>query len=51
VSIRLATQGDIAGGMLRLQLQLGARNHRARHFYEAHGFRRRAGYELLDKSF
>jgi GNAT superfamily N-acetyltransferase len=38
-------------GMVRLQLQLGVRNHRARHFYEAHGFRRRAGYELLDKSF
>jgi GNAT superfamily N-acetyltransferase len=36
-------------GLLRLQLQLGIDNHRARLFYERHGFRRRAGYELLDK--
>jgi ribosomal protein S18 acetylase RimI-like enzyme len=36
-------------GLVRLQLQLGTDNHRARLFYERHGFRRRAGYELLDK--
>jgi ribosomal protein S18 acetylase RimI-like enzyme len=36
-------------GLRRLQLQLGAANDRARLFYERHGFRRRAGYELLDK--
>jgi GNAT superfamily N-acetyltransferase len=37
-------------GMVRLQLQLGSENSRARVFYERHGFRRRAGYELLDKA-
>jgi ribosomal protein S18 acetylase RimI-like enzyme len=37
-------------GLVRLQLQLGVGNDRARHFYERHGFRRRAGYELLDKA-
>lgn len=37
-------------GLTRLQLQLGAKNERARHFYERHGFGRRAGYELLDKA-
>jgi ribosomal protein S18 acetylase RimI-like enzyme len=36
-------------GLRRLQLQLGADNERARIFYERHGFRPRAGYELLDK--
>jgi GNAT superfamily N-acetyltransferase len=36
-------------GMVRLQLQLGVDNPRARPFYERHGFRRRAGYELFDK--
>jgi GNAT superfamily N-acetyltransferase len=36
-------------GLVRLQLQLGVGNDRARLFYERHGFRRRAGYELLDK--
>ena len=35
---------------VRLQLQLGVDNDRARRFYERHGFRRRAGYELLDKA-
>jgi ribosomal protein S18 acetylase RimI-like enzyme len=41
---------DLAGrGMVRLQLQLAVDNPRARLFYERHGFRRRAGYELLDK--
>ena len=36
-------------GLMRLQLQLGVDNGRARMFYQRHGFRRRAGYELLDK--
>ncbi len=36
-------------GLVRLQLQLGVGNERARRFYERHGFHRRAGYELLDK--
>ena len=37
-------------GLVRLQLQLGVGNDRARVFYERHGFRRRSGYELLDKA-
>jgi GNAT superfamily N-acetyltransferase len=37
-------------GLVRLQLQLGVGNDRARVFYERHGFRRRAGYDLLDKA-
>jgi ribosomal protein S18 acetylase RimI-like enzyme len=36
-------------GLRRLQLQLGVENARGQAFYERHGFRRRAGYELLDK--
>jgi len=36
-------------GLMRLQLKLGVVNHGARRFYERHGFRRRAGYELFDK--
>jgi len=36
-------------GLVRLQLQLGSLNDRAGLFYERHGFRRRAGYALLDK--
>ena len=45
-----AAQGDMAArGLVRLQLQLGVDNLRGRAFYERHGFRRRAGYELLDK--
>jgi ribosomal protein S18 acetylase RimI-like enzyme len=38
-----------ARGLVRLQLQLGVDNLRGRAFYERHGFRRRAGYELFDK--
>jgi GNAT superfamily N-acetyltransferase len=37
-------------GCVRLQLQLGAGNARARSFYERHGYGARAGYQLLDKS-
>ena len=36
-------------GLVRLQLQLGVGNQRARKFYEKHGFAARADYELLDK--
>jgi hypothetical protein len=41
--IRLATMEDIAD----VASLVG--NHRARLFYERHGFRGCAGYELLDK--
>src|SRR5258708_13805249 len=45
-----AAERDLAGrGLVRLQLQLGVDNERARRFYERLGLRRRAGYELLDK--
>lgn len=36
-------------GIVRVQLQLGETNDRARGFYERHAYRRRSGYELLDK--
>ena len=43
-------EGELAQrGLVRLQLQVGVANERARNFYARHGFRRRAGYELLDK--
>jgi ribosomal protein S18 acetylase RimI-like enzyme len=43
-------EGELAQrGLVRLQLQVGVANERARNFYSRHGFRRRAGYELLDK--
>ena len=50
-SLLVATaERDLAErGLRRLQLQLAAGNERARLFYQRHGFRRRAGYELLDK--
>jgi ribosomal protein S18 acetylase RimI-like enzyme len=38
-----------ARGLLRLQLELAVGNERARLFYTRHNFRRRAGYELIDK--
>ena len=37
-------------GVTRLQLQLGAENAPARAFYDAHGYGRRAGFELWDKA-
>jgi ribosomal protein S18 acetylase RimI-like enzyme len=52
VGSRLVAQAERSfaeRGLVRLQLQLGVDNERARQFYERHGFRRRAGYELLDK--
>ncbi|MBM4218908.1 MAG: GNAT family N-acetyltransferase [Gammaproteobacteria bacterium] len=36
-------------GCTNVALQLGAGNDRARVFYRAHGYRERAGFELLDK--
>jgi GNAT superfamily N-acetyltransferase len=45
-----AAQRDMAQrGLVRLQLQLGVGNSGGRAFYERHGFRRRAGFELFDK--
>jgi GNAT superfamily N-acetyltransferase len=45
-----AAQRDMAErGLVRLQLQLGVDNSGGRVFYERHGFRRRAGFELFDK--
>ena len=52
VGSRLVAQAErhlAEHGLVRLQLQLGVDNERARRFYERYGFRRRAGYELLDK--
>jgi hypothetical protein len=40
LSIRLATLGDIEGVASLVE----------RYCYERHGFRRRAGFELLDKT-
>ncbi|HEX3395424.1 MAG TPA: GNAT family N-acetyltransferase [Steroidobacteraceae bacterium] len=37
-------------GVVRLQLQLAAKNEYARAFYVAHGYTPRAGYELWDKT-
>ena len=44
-----AEQALVQRGCVRLQLQLGRGNARARTFYERHGYGARAGYELLDK--
>jgi GNAT superfamily N-acetyltransferase len=38
-----------ASGCVRVQLQLGVANPKARAFYERQGFTARDGYELLDK--
>ena len=48
--LAVAERDLAARGLLRLQLQLAAGNERARRFYARHGFRRREGYELLDKA-
>lgn len=37
-------------GFVRLQLQLGSDNNRARSFYERQGYGRRSGYDLWDKA-
>ena len=38
-----------AQGCIRLELQLGVANSKARAFYQRHGFTGRDGYQLLDK--
>lgn len=46
-----SAERDLAArGIVRVQLQLATGNDRARIFYGRHGFRARAGYDLLDKS-
>lgn len=47
--LRAADRDMAAAGLIRLQLQLGTDNRRGGIFYERHGFRPRAGYELWDK--
>jgi GNAT superfamily N-acetyltransferase len=47
--VKAAERALAAEGCVRVQLQLGVRNRRARTFYRRHGYRRRAGYELWDK--
>jgi len=44
-----AEQALVQRGCVRLQLQLGRGNSRARRFYERRGYGARSGYELLDK--
>jgi GNAT superfamily N-acetyltransferase len=45
-----ALETTLAGsGCVRLQLQLGVANVKARAFYQRQGYAARAGYELLDK--
>ena len=45
-----ACQALASGGIAQLQLQLAVNNMRAKHFYEAHGFRPVSGYTLWQKS-
>ena len=47
--LRAAESELAARGCVRMQLQIGITNDRARAFYERFGYRRRSGYELLDK--
>jgi GNAT superfamily N-acetyltransferase len=47
--LRVAEQAMAQAGILRVQLQLGVENARGRAFYDRHGFRPRARYELWDK--
>ena len=45
-----ALEGALAGsGCVRLELQLGVANRKARAFYQRQGFGARDGYQLLDK--
>jgi GNAT superfamily N-acetyltransferase len=53
VGAALLTEAERAlsnSNLVRLQLQLGAENARARRFYERHGFGQREGYQLWDKA-
>jgi len=47
--LRQAEHDLAAAGMVRLQLQLGVTNPRAKLFYARHGFQARGGYQLMDK--
>lgn len=47
--LTVAERDITALGLKQLQLQLGVGNQRGRRFYERHGFRSRAGYDILDK--
>jgi GNAT superfamily N-acetyltransferase len=47
--LRQAETELAAMSVVRLQLQLGRENAKARAFYHRHGFMERNGYELLDK--
>jgi GNAT superfamily N-acetyltransferase len=47
--LRFAEAEFLRRGCTNVALQLGRGNDRARVFYRAHGYRERAGYELLDK--
>ena len=47
--LTVAERDITALGLKQVQLQLGVGNQRGRRFYERHGFRSRAGYDILDK--
>jgi ribosomal protein S18 acetylase RimI-like enzyme len=47
--LTIAERDITALGLKQIQLQLGVANQRGRRFYERHGFRSRAGYDILDK--
>jgi GNAT superfamily N-acetyltransferase len=47
--LRTVERDLAAAGLVRLQLQLGVTNQRAKAFYAQHGFKPRAGYELMEK--
>ncbi len=47
--LSIAERDITALGLKQIQLQLGVDNQRGRRFYERHGFRSRAGYDILDK--
>jgi GNAT superfamily N-acetyltransferase len=47
--LQSATSHMAERGIVRIQLQLGRANERARLFYARHGFVPRTGYELMDK--
>jgi GNAT superfamily N-acetyltransferase len=48
--LRQADHDLAAAGLVRLQLQLGVNNQRAKLFYARHGFQTRGGYQLMDKA-
>lgn len=47
--LKLAEAEFVRRGCTNVALQLGSGNDRARAFYREHGYRKRAGFELLDK--